>query len=356
VGGLDHEPSAIAELLAIYAFIDTAIANAGKPSEVAHDASAGVSQAAYEDASKALRDHVERNARWLKGDGAVSESLGRLRAQAQVALVDLLPDGLTRRVDAASRLALKGARRQTLVDWGILFQDAGKVDDAKAERVRQLLARLPLARTGLSVLYAGDDRGPLRARGLVTYAGGGGAGETQPFGTELTPFAVDGFTASITHDLALLTVNRALAARSDLRTQVDRDVAATLGNPARLLGRPRAPSVDHVLAAAASLLLLDAARTLDLAFARALAGHPESAALLSDAVGALAGSASTLELGRSTMTAVRLAPNGAALGFTLEGHAWAIERLAPSFQLMGVTRDGKPLALAQLATAGPRRE
>jgi hypothetical protein len=163
VGGLDHEPRAINELVAIYAFLDGTIANAGRPTLAAHDATAGVSAAAYDQCSKELRDHVDHNARWLKGDGAVAESLGRVRAQAQAALLDMLPDGLTRRVDASDRLGLKGARRQMLTEWGILLQDAGKLDDAKATKVREALARLPGARVDLELVDAGDDRGPLRA-------------------------------------------------------------------------------------------------------------------------------------------------------------------------------------------------
>lgn len=362
VGGLDHEPIAIGELVAIYTFIDGAIANAGRPTLAAHDANAGVSAAAYEEASKALRDHVDRNARWLKGDGAVAESLGRLRAQAQAALLDMLPDGLTRRVDAADRLGLKGARRQMLIEWGILLQDAGKLDEAKVERVRQVLLRLPGPREDLELLYAGEDRGPLRARGLVAYLGGAAA-DANPFGDELTPTNVDVAASAITQDLSLLAVKRALDARADLRLQAEHDAAAAQGDPGRMLGKPRAPSVEHVVAAGAHLLLLDAARVLDLAFVRMIAGRPESAAILSDAVSALAGSSGTLEVGKNagtamtTMSAIRLAPNGLAVGFTLDGHTWSVDRPAPSFAVTLVTRDGQPLALAHLASARtPLRE
>ncbi|HSO33269.1 MAG TPA: hypothetical protein VLT33_12135 [Labilithrix sp.] len=377
VGGLDHEPAAIAELAAIYTFIDGTIANAGRPTAAAHDASAGISAAAYDEASKALRDHLERNARWLKGEGVVPESVGRLRAQAQVALLDMLPDGLTRRVDAVDRLGLTGARRQMLIEWGILLQDAGKLDAAKAERVRQILTRLPGARVDLELLYAGEDRGALRARGLVAHAGAA-AGDANPFGDELTPVTLDAATAGITQELALLAVKRSLDSRAELRLQAERDATAAQGDPGRMLGKPRAPSVEHVTAAAAQLLLLDAPRALDLAFVRLIAGRPESAALLSDAVGALASFAATsapapdakpdprglsVELGKSggaavtTMSAVRLGPSGAAIGFTLDGHTWSVDRPAPSFAVTLVTRDGQPVALAHLATARtPLRE
>lgn len=365
VGGLDHEPRAIAELVAIYSFLDGTIANAGRPTLAAHDPSAGISAAAYDDCSKELRDHVERNARWLKGDGVVAESLGRVRAQAQAALLDMLPDGLTRRVDASDRLGFQGARRKILTEWGILFADAGKLDDAAVGRVHEGLTRAPGARVDLGVIYAGEDRGPLRARGIVAFVGGG-AGDANPFGDELTPSKVDPSTATIVQDLVVLAVKRALDNRGELRLQAEHDAAAAQGQASagKMLGKPRAPSVEHVVGAAAYLLVLDAPRALDLAFVRAVGGHPESAAILSDAIGALAAfpvastdaaAGLTLDLGKGSastkVTAIRLAPNGAALGFTLEGHAWAITRGAPSFYVTGITRDAEVLSLGHLATA-----
>jgi hypothetical protein len=322
-----------------------------------------------------MRDHVERNARWLKGDGVVPESVGRVRAQAQVALLDMLPDGITRRVDAADRLGLKGARRQILTDWGILLQDGGKLDEPKAARVHQALARLPGARVDLELLYAGDDRGPLRTRGLVAFVGASSTADASPFGDELTTLTVDAGMSAIVHDLAVLAAKRALDNRGDLRVQAERD-AALATDPGRLLGKPRAPSVDHVIGAAAHLLVLDAPRAVDLAFVRVVGGRTESAALLSDAIGALAAFAVasgtptdpkakpaglSLELGKgsssTTMSAIRLAPNGAAIGFTLDGHTWSIERGAPSFAVTGVTREGQLLSLAHLPTARtPLRE
>ncbi|MBX3192277.1 MAG: hypothetical protein KF819_35130, partial [Labilithrix sp.] len=367
VGGLDHEPRAIAELVSIYAFLDGAIANAGRPTLAAHDPNAGISAATYEECSKAMREHVDRNARWLKGDGVMPESVGRVRAQAQTALFDMLPDGLTRRVDAADRLGLKGARRQILTDWGILLADAGKLDEDKAEKVRQVLVRLPGARVDLELIYAGEDRGPLRTRGLVAFVGGASrdaAADAKPFGDEVGALTVDTSVSLITEDLAVLAVKRGLDVRPELRAQADRDATAA-NDEAKILGRPRAPSVEHEVAAAAHLLLLDAPRTIDLAFVRLLGGRPESAALLSDAIGALAafapppkaaGQGPELALSK-TMTGVRLAPNGTAIGFTLDGHAWALERPAPGFAVANVTRGGQPLSLAHLPTAKtPLRE
>lgn len=367
-GGLEKDARAIAELHLIYGYLDGEIANAGKPTPLAHDPNAGVTAAAYEDCSRALRDHIEAQARVLKGDGVVAESLARLRAQAQVTLLDMLPDGVTRRVDAADRLGLKGARRQMLADWGVLLADAGKLDEPKAEHVRQVLSHLPGARVDLEVLFAGDDKGPIRARGLVAFAGTKAAGaDAYPFTDEVQAGTHDAATNAITQDLAVLAVKRALDNRGELRLQAERDAAAAAGDNKKLLGRPRAPSVDHVIGAAAHLLVTDAPRAVDLAMVRAIGGTTESASLLSDAIAALAafddpakkdakGQGPSLTLGKGTgatssMTAIKLAPNGVAVGFTLEGHTWQIERIAPSFAVVGAKRDQQPLTLAALATA-----
>jgi hypothetical protein len=369
VGGLDHEPRAIQELVAIYAWLDATIANAGHPTATSHDGNAGIPAATYEECSKALREHIERQARWLKGDGTVPESVSRLRAQAQATLIDMLPDGLTRRVDAADRLGLKGARRTMLTDWGILFADAGKIDDAKVDRVRQILARLPGARTDLALIYAGEDRGgSLRARGLVTYVAPGA--ERYPFVDEAAHAGFDPTTSAIGHDLAVLAAKRALENRGELRLQAERDAAAASGDPARLLGRPRAPSVEHVIGAAIHALMTDAPHAIDLSFARLFGSRPETAALLSDALGALTAfpledkdpkvQGPKIDLGKGntwmTASAVRLAPNGTALGFMFDGHLWAIERATTSYAVMGVRRDGQPVSPSQLSTKGIPRD
>ena len=370
VGALDHEPRAVQELIAIYGWLDATIANAGNPTSSAHDASVGIPAATYEECSKVLREHIDQQARWLKGDGVIPDTVSRLRAQAQITLIDMLPDGLTRRVDAADRLALKGARRTMLTDWGVLFADSGKLDDAKVERVRQVLQRLPGARNGLGLIYAGDARGgtaPLRARGLVAHVFPGA--ERYPLADEAAPSSYDGTTSAIAHDLAVVAAKRALDSHNELRLQAERDAAAASGDPARLLGRPRAPSVEHVLGAAIHALMTDAPRAIDHSFARLLGSRPETAALLSDAIGALAvfpaeseqekdakAQEPKIELGKAngwtTASAISVAPNGVALGFTIDGHAWSVDRASPSYVVMGVRRDGKPVSANQLSTKG----
>lgn len=364
VGGLDHEPRAVAELVSLYGFLDSAIANAGRPTAASHDANAGIPAASYESASKAMRDHVERNPRWLKGDGPIAESVGRVRAQAQALLLDMLPDGLTRRVDAADRLDLKGARRRMLMDWGVLFADAGKLDDAKVEKVRQVLVRLPGARIDLAVVYAGEDKGPLLGRGYVALVGAPGA-DAYPFAEDVEAGPHDPATSAIVLDLSVLAARRALDNRGELRLQCERDAVAAQNDPKKQLGRPRAPAVDHVIGAAIQLLMLDAPRAMDLALVRFLDGRRESAALLSDAMATLAvfapspadksGQGPQLELGKPggslQVTGIRLAPNGVVTSFNLDGHSWTFDRPAATFPVAKVTRDGSAVTLASLPTA-----
>ncbi len=351
VGGLDHEPRAIQELVSIYAWLDGTIANAGKPTATAHDPSAGIPPATYEDCSKALRDHLEQNARWLKGDGSVPDSIAALRAQAQILLVDMLPDGVTRLVDAADRLALQGARKKMLSEWGVLFADNGKLEDAKVEHVRQVLARLPAARNGVALVYVGPDHGvPLRARGAVVHAAGG---EPWPLADEPAPATYDPTTSAVLHAIAVGAARRALEMRPELRTQAELDANAASGDLQRLLGRPRAPSVEHVIGAAIHTLLVDAPKAVEFSAYRFAESRPETPALLSDAIGALAVLHSAegkdtklgkIELGKgsgfTTVSAVRLAPNGVALAFTMEGRSWAIDRPQPTYKVVAFKRDG----------------
>lgn len=359
VGGLDHEPRALAELFSIYRWLDTTIANAGKPTLVAHDSSAGIPDATYDECSKALRDHVERNARWLKGDAVIPESVAAVRAQAAVTLIDMLPDGLTRRIDAADRLALKGARRTMLIDWGILFADAGANDESKVERVRQVLMRMPSIRGELGLLFAGETRsGPLSSRGGVTYV----ARSSEPYPlADVAPKTYDPTTSAIVHGLTDIAARRVLERHAEFRAQVERDAAASSGDRNRLLGRSHAPSAEHVLGAAIHALLVDGPRAVEIATARLVEGRPETAALLSDALGALARISAdegkepkaSFDLAKGTgwtpATAVHLAPNGTVVGFVVEGHTWAIDRVPPNHSVASARRDGAVLSFDAVA-------
>ena len=75
-----------------------------------------MTDAARADIAKALADHVARDASMLHFDVQLPPAVAKLRAQAALALLDAMPDGATRRVDAADKLgargpAARGARR-----------------------------------------------------------------------------------------------------------------------------------------------------------------------------------------------------------------------------------------------------
>jgi hypothetical protein len=354
---LEREPRALAELGAIYAFVD----------EVAADTPerGGIGAASRLASANALGDHVDRHARWLKGQGEVPAAAGPMRAQAQLALYETTPEGRTKRVDAASRLGLTGARKQILIEWGVLLADSGALEDKSAEAIRAVLARLPGARVDLSLVYVGAAAAPLRARGQVAKVEGRvAASDANPFPAEVAPAKIDPAASVVARDLAVLAAKRALDGDPELRKQTERDAAAAVAatGEGRLLGNPRAPSVEHVLGAALHLLVLDAPRTVDLAMVRLLGGRPQSAALLSDAVAALAVGASDAEAaklslgktgGAATLTAVKRGPHGGATELTLDGQVFAFERPPPSFAVTRVTRGGVPVTRAHLSTARP---
>lgn len=347
-GGLDREPKALAELLLAYRFIESFFA--------VNPSSRGIGPAALESSAKALREHVDRQSRWLKGDAAIPESVNRVRAQAQTALFDLTPDGLTRRVDVADKLALRAARKKLFVDTGMLVADAGKLDDTKIDQLRSQLLRTPALMDGVQmVVVGGDDKtqGVLARNGAVTVAPGG---DKSPFGSEVAPAAHDPTTNAILLDLAVRAASRALEKRADLRDQLVADAGRVKGDVTLFLGRPRGPGAEHVLGAAMHALLVDTSRAVDSALLRMLAAKPEAAALLSDAIGALAkteGEKVVVEA-QKKLTDVKLAPNGVAVGFTLDGKKWAIDRAQPSYAVTGATVDNRIVTPSDLATRAPK--
>ncbi len=365
VTDLDAHPEALVELSRIYAFLGAEIAGAGHPKGLAHDPAAGISSSAYDDAAHVLSDHVQRNPHWLRADALLSSAGTRLRAQLELALYEMLNDTPTRRVDAADRLGLAGARRGFLTELGVLEIDSGKADDARVAKVRAMLDRLPAARAGVEAIYFGEGRPSLRSRGLVvgvqvpleTTQSQAGY-DAQPDEVEAGPLDLPLFV--LAYELSQVAVKRALDNRGDLRLAVDRDVKAAKDKvPSQL-------TTEQQLAGVMAQLITDAPRTLDLAFSRWLNDRPETAALVSDALGILAAFAPpspnglTLPLGRAKppsgdsellpATSVRLLPNGAATSFTLGGHRWELRR-SDAGPVEAVRRDGAPVSLSVLPTA-----
>jgi hypothetical protein len=364
-------PQALGELQRIYEFIDAEVANAGRPRGAEHDPQAGIPETSYDACAKAMAEHIEKYARFLRADAALTSSAAtRVRAQAELATYDLIGDRATRRVDAADRLGLTGARRAILVDLGVLLIDSGKADAVRLDRVRALLDRLGSARADVTAIAFGDEHPQLRARGLVLGVQTPLEATTPPttplFPDDVNPGPTDASTVELARELSLVAVRRALDNRGELRLQAERDVAAAGGDERKLLGKP-GDSLEATLASAVQLLITDAPRTLDVAFVRFLAGKSTPAALFSDALGVLASHAGSSEntglfilLGKPkadgatepmSATRVRLLPTGAVSSFALGGHQWLIRRDDSTGTVIDLQRDGAPIVLSMLPTA-----
>lgn len=337
---LDRSAAPLAELSRAYALVDE-IASA--------DASANVTDSARDACTRALADHAARNAATLRPDAPVTESVARVRAQAAIALYDLTADSATRRVDAADRIGLTGSRRAALVDAGVLILDAGGLDAAAhVDAIRALADRTPGARDGVEaiLIFVGVDARGLRARGgaVVPVADVPDAPlspATSPWGADADPPpGVRTTDVAIARALASAAVRRAMDRRPELRAVTERDGG------------------EAGVANAATMLVIDAPRTLSAAGARFLAGHPEAASRVADALGALAafgnagdakeGLAMTLGRARAgggteaaRVTHVSLAPSGVATAFQIDHHLW---RIAPDESgALSVRRDGAPV-------------
>jgi hypothetical protein len=368
---LDDHADALAELSRIYGFLVGEIANAGHPQGWAHDPQAGIPASSYADCAKALSDHIQRNPRVLKADAALTPSAERVRAEVQLALYDMMEDSPTRRVDAAGRLGLAGARRGFLTDLGVLVLDDGRADDTRVLKVRGLLDRLPAARAGVEAIYFGQGRPTFRSRGpVVGVEVPLETTQTQaayaPQSDEVEPGPLDLPLFVLGYELAKVAAHSALDNRGDLRLQADQDAVAA--SPQASPPGASAMSTEQRLAGTMAQLITDAPRTLDLAFVRFLAGKAQTAALVSDAMGALAAfapggtpaSGLVLPLGRPKgaggdteplpATNVRLAPSGAVVAFVLDGRKWEIHR-DNAGAVDAVRRDGAAITLAMLPSA-----
>jgi hypothetical protein len=365
---LDQHPDVLAELAQLYDFLEGQIANAGHPHGNAHDPAAGIPASAYDDCAKAQAEHIQRNHRWLRADAPLSALATRLRAQLQLTLLETMNDTPTRLVDAADRIGLSGARRAFLTELGVLVLDSGKADDGRVLKVRALVQRLPSARVDVEAIYFGEGTSwlasSLHSRGQVlgvvvpleaTQATAGYAVRSD----EVEPGPLDLPLFVLGYELSLAALPRALDNRGDLRAQAEHDV--------QLGTRRSAMSTEQQLAGMMAQLITDAPRTFDLAFGRWLRGQPDSAALLSDALGVLAafappGTAAhglVLPLARPKpdgdlepvpATKVHLLPNGAVGGFTFAGHRMDLTRDSSGVVVM-VRADGTRVSLAVLPTA-----
>ncbi|MBK6694558.1 MAG: hypothetical protein IPG50_20460 [Myxococcales bacterium] len=370
---LPDDTDALAELLRIYAYLDKEIAGAPGRRGVGREPQNGISLAAYDDAAKALSQHLERHAKWLRDDVKLPPGATRVRAQAKLALLDMMNESATMRVEAADRLGLVGARRSFYTELGVLVLDTGVADDARVDRVRAIVSRMPGARDGTSAIYFGELKPELVARGAVlgvknSLEAGAGQNKVSPaarenvFPDDVEPSASDPVSVDLARELSTFVVARAMGRRAELQGRIERDTRAVQGDASRLFGGELKGEAQAALGV--SFLLLDAPRTLDLAMSRFLSGRPETAALFSDALGVLATHASPREgspglaiaLGRPSgdgttetvwATEVELFPDGSARKFTLLGAKWELLR-GESGVVTAVRRNGGAVTLAAL--------
>jgi hypothetical protein len=365
---LDRPGPAAAELLRIYAFLAGDVADAGAPpSGRAHDIQAGIDEATYATCAQTLGAHLKRHAAFLRPGPALSPAAARVRAQAMLAAFDMGADSPTRVIDAMDRIGLDAARRRLLIERGVLLLDSGKSAPALAAATA-MIRRLPgSALAGVEAIVLGAETGGLRARETVLAVGGelDGAARAEGFPAgEVAPSPVPRALGELARELALAVARHALASHGSLRLAVQRDVQSAGGDASKLLGPAGDGSPEAGAASALGMLMIDAPRTIDLAMARFLGGRPESAALLSDAIGVLAAGAGpsgvqALVLGKGgddgsitplPLSGVHLQPNGTAAGFGLGGARWEIVR-DPAGTVSGVHRDRQPLAFTMLRAA-----
>jgi hypothetical protein len=313
-----HERAAVDELLAIHAFVDTRIANAGAPPPEGHDSA----QAIRDDALRAVvglyKNHLIAHERWIKAPGLVSPELGRVRAQASLALVDL-GRGVVGRHELSDALGLAGARRGAFERNGLLVETSGTAADARVAEMVRLLESVPHATDGMSLwLLSKASSAGLVARGRIVRAGVVLTDALRPlprlWPEEVTPSFPDAALATAAASIADVATAHSFAAEPALRdrARVAAEHAAAAGVQGYLApsvpkmpleeasGAPAAPPTgDRVVAGAAELLLLDGPRALDLAAIRASEGRPEPLEQLALALTVLSGDAQQFSLGRT---------------------------------------------------------
>jgi hypothetical protein len=361
-GDFDAHADAVSEVQRIFVFLDQDIASAAVARGVGGPPESGISPATYDDCAKAIADATTLHPKWLKVDAKLSPVAEKIRAQAQLALFDMMNESPTFRVDAADKLGLIGARRTFFMELGVLILDDGKATDTRVDAARALFLRLPAARAGVEAIFFGDEK-----PGLV----GGGAKKKEIIAVkspldplpsaaavDLVPDDLQGVMASsygakidpaladLARDLSVITVQRALQNRGDLALQATRDARAAIDTKMPLgkaFPQTPPPEATAVLAQAVELLATDVHAAFQIASLRYHAVSAVPAALFSDAIGILAvyappsqiGAGLSLAVGKSKndgttetelATNVGLAPSGVGTSFVLGRFTFEVVR------------------------------
>jgi hypothetical protein len=312
-----REEAAVVEILAIHAFVNARIANAGTPPRDGHDPNAAIRDDALRASVELYRKHLVAHEQWMKAPGVVSQELSRVRVQAGLAYIDLAR-GITGRQELSVPLGLTGARRAAFERLGVLIE-AGGATEPRLEKAVTWLENAPRAADDLSLWVIGKtNTAGILARGRIARAGAVLSEALRPVSPdalwpdEVEPSRPDRALAAVAGSVAELCAGRALSPGSTLLplSEAAAQRAERAGPPGYLAKDvvalplageggipPAAPAAHLVVTGAARLLLLDAPRALALALIRAGEGHPEPLEQLVLALTALAGDATKLTLG-----------------------------------------------------------
>jgi hypothetical protein len=305
------------ESLAIHAYVDRRIANAGKPPVDGHDPSAGIRDDALEAAARLYKDYLSVHAQAFGTKARVAPEMLRIRLQASLTLVDLAA-GIVPRHELSEWLGLAGERRAVFERTGV-FVEADGAPDARVAAATKILESAGPAAEGLSAwLVSKASPAGVVSRGPVARAGATLGESTHPvdgssvWPPEVKPSSPDSALVAVAVSAAELVTARVLSRVPGLRerARTAADHAARAGAPGYLspspphmslagaLGQPApAPSPELVLAAAVELLLLDGTRAIEVALIRAGEGRPEPLEQLAVALTVLAGEGGRLALG-----------------------------------------------------------
>ncbi|HEX3772382.1 MAG TPA: hypothetical protein VHV30_16005 [Polyangiaceae bacterium] len=334
----ERNPAAIGEVARAYALVEE-IASAGPIANVPASARAVC--------ASAVRDDIAKNPGVLAPGSTVGPMLARVRGQLTIALVDLMPDAPTRRIDAADALGLQGPRRALLAERGVLVIDAGATD-AQIAGLRAALDRFAGVGDPIEAVLLGGDATGLAARDGAVLGVPMDASATAParlWGSDVRSVPGDAWSTAIARGMAARAVARVMSERPNLKAEIDR------------AGGGGAVDVTTM----GAMLAVDGPLAVEVAAARFLAGHKESETIAADAIGALAafvaprddrvpvpvGTGKASGPATTELLVLTSAPSGAASSFRLEGHTWSLER-DPSGAVSGVRRDGAPVTRAML--------
>ncbi|HVW24884.1 MAG TPA: hypothetical protein VHC69_05910 [Polyangiaceae bacterium] len=305
------------ESIAIHAFVDRHIANAGIPAADGHDPSVGIHDDALKAAALSYKDFYATHAQAF-GEGArVSQEMLRLRVQAALAMIDLAR-GIVPRQELSQWLGLSGERRGFFERTFVLV-DADGAPDARTAVATRMLESAGHATDGLSAwLIAKVSPAGLAARGVVARAGAFLGEVPRPMDgsslwpPDVKPGSTDAALVAVAESAAELSTAHALAQNDSLRERARRaaEHAARAGAegylaplPAQMtlggaLGQPAPPPTPElVLAGAVELAVLDGQRAVEVAVIRAGEGRPEPLEQLALALTVLSPDGSHLTVG-----------------------------------------------------------